>query len=223
MGTSTPLNWLGTLNPSPGLLSFSPFKQPFHCSHQPSGPSSGSFLITQPCWSNTLDISDVGWNVSLDVAWRGWFEVKMLLLFGTFWDIPVMLSDTYHVRECLGKMNIENMKGTCKMKIQNCLQVWQILMISWDMFWSFFVRSSAMVGKPLTLHKKMRCSFPEAPSGADLFRRGRWWHEWHLQHRDLQWQIAPLPDTWRRWKICWTWVMALDLAKLPVRCRQIPM
>lgn len=103
MGTSTPLNWLGTLNPSPGLLSFSPFKQPFHCSHQPSGPSSGSFLITQPCWSNTLDISDAGRNAPLDVAWRGWFEVKMLLLFGTFWDIPVMLSDTYHVHQFFGQ------------------------------------------------------------------------------------------------------------------------
>ena len=122
--------------PFAGLLSFSPIKQPFHCGHRPSGPSSGSFLIAQPCWSNTLDISDVGWNVSLDVAWHGWFEVKMLLLFGTFWDIPVMRSDTYHVHECLGK-------GTCKMKIQNCLQVRQILMISWEMFWSFFVRLSA--------------------------------------------------------------------------------
>eukprot|EP00434_Breviolum_minutum_P028385 symbB.v1.2.025109.t1/scaffold2418.1/size79643/2 len=39
--------------PFAGLLSFSPINQPFHCSHQPSGPSSGSFLITQPCWSNT--------------------------------------------------------------------------------------------------------------------------------------------------------------------------
>ena len=169
MGTSTPLNWLGTLNPSPGLLSFSPIKHPFHCSHQPSGPSSGSFLITQPCWSNTLDISDVGRNAPLDVAWHGWFEVKMLLLFGTFWDIPVMLSDTYHVHQCLGKMKIEKMKGTCKMKIQKCLQVWLILMCSWGVFWSFFVRSSA---RETSLCTRRCACFPEAPSGADLFRRG---------------------------------------------------
>ena len=134
MGTSTPFNWLGTLNPSPGLLSNSPEDHHFTAAicHQVQAVEAS--LLRSPVgrirWKSQMLVETCLW-IWHDVGGLRWQCCGFLGLS----EISQWCGRTLSIlHQLLGKMKIEKMKGTCKMKIQNWFQVWLILMISWGMF-----------------------------------------------------------------------------------------